>query len=66
MDGKEREQGRRVPGASGRPVGRVDAEAAKAGREPVPSNLRAARSATKRRLQGPGEPRSGPTGPRRA
>jgi hypothetical protein len=65
MDGKEREQGRRAAGASDRPVGRVDAEAAKAGREPVPSNLRAARSATRRRLLGPGEPPSGPPGPRR-
>jgi hypothetical protein len=63
MDKKEREHEKPAGGAAGRPVGRVDVEAAKGGREPVPSNLRAGRSATRRLLQG--RPCHGSTAPRK-
>jgi hypothetical protein len=52
MERKEREHEKPAGGAAGRPMDRVDVEAAKGGREPVPSNLRAGRSATRRLLQG--------------
>jgi len=68
MDKKVREQDRHAagkPGKPGGPPGRVDAEAARGGCEPVPSNLRATRSATRRLLQGAPQPRSGPPGQRR-
>jgi hypothetical protein len=65
MDRKVREQDRHAAGKPGGPPGRVDAEAARGGCEPVPSNLRATRSATRRLLQGGPQPRSGPPSQRR-
>jgi hypothetical protein len=66
MDRKVQEQDRHGAGKPGGLPGRVDAEAAKGGCEPVPSNLRATRSATRRLLQGQAPPRSSPPGLRKA
>ena len=66
MDRKVREPDRPAAVKPGGPPGRVDAEAAREGAEPVPSNLRATRSATRRLLQGQAPPRSSPPGLRKA